>query len=824
MTGSLQRGTPAARLYVRLRRSGRRLRRSRRAGVAAAALAILAVAFAVGAWVVVPLGVGAALDRWAAAAPGRGASSGSIAVNPLTLKVTLHDTAFEAPGISASASRIVLDFGLGALLGGVVVLDELAVDGLRVRIAGESPAGTRALVLPDVPLAIARASVDGGRIEWLDPAGEPLVLDGVTARALDVARGAAARPARFEIDVRNVLGGVVRIEGELVPDELIASGRVLVENVDLAPLAARFVAAPRLAGMSSGAADFEWRGDAGTLRFGSATLETLEGRLAWPDGRMHSAARLEAAGEANLAGGEWRFSGRVDLLRPSLRDAGGRVWLEARGLAALESQAALRRTGADARSAALELASPASIGTLALAAPRATVVLGAADDADGNRAVEAALALLSGPRAVAGRIELEGGVLEIVDAGLEGARPSLLVRDVEGVIERATGETAVVAELAAAAGDAGKARVWFRAGLGGDDMREVTLELDAVPAEVFSEHARRLAGYALAGGTIDAAIDYRAAEAGIEGDARVGGRRLVIERTSDPAAAADVDLALALALLEDAHGVAATAFDFAAPGGGAERADRVLAAAIVAHLEAVAAEPFAALGAAAGVDAAALAAVPFPPGEAGPAESGTLAALAEALLARPRVGVRVAGVADGGLDRDALAAQQVELHVTLATAGPTLVARPQPVDFGSPRHQDILDEFAGERLSAEERETIASYFTRTPDGRVVEEERSDYYRAIFAALVEHEPIPQNGIERLARYRARAIADALIAQGVEETRIEIAPAVVRRSAASDARIEVPLDVFALSNEAENAEPPPAASLATGDPIVLNERRP
>ena len=821
MTRALQKGTPAARLYVRLRRSGRRLRRSRRAGLAAGALAILAVAFAVGAWVVVPLGVGAALDRWAAAAPGRSASSGSIAVNPFSMKVTLHDAAFEAPGMSAAARRVVLDFGLAALVGRVVVLDELAVDGPRVRIGGDGAAGADGAILPDVPLAIARASVDGGRIEWLDPAGEPLVLDGVMARAFGVARGAGGRPARFEIDVRNALGGVLRIEGELVPGTPAASGRVQVENVDLAPFAARVVASPRVSGMSSGAADFEWRGDEGTLRLDAATLRLLDAGLAWPDGRTLFAASLEAAGEANFADGEWRLSGRVDLLRPSFRDASGRAWLEADGLVAHASRAALRRTGADPRSSALELASPASIGTLALTAPRATAILGAADGDGASPAVDAALSLLSGPRVRADRIELEGGVLELVDAGLDGARPSVVVRDVAGAIERAAAGPAVVADLAAKVGDAGTARVRYRAGLGGGDTRDVTLELDAVPAELFAEHARRLAGYALGGGTIDAALEYRADDAGVEGHVRAGGRRLVIEGTRDAADAADVELALAL--LEDADGVAATAFDFAAPGDAAERVDRVLAAAIVAHLAAVAAEPFAALGAAAGVEAAALEIVPFRPGEAGPAETETLAALAEALLARPRIGVRVQGVADGGLDRDALAAQQIELHVTLATAGPTLVARPQPVDFESPRHRDILDEFAGERLSAEERETIASYFTRTPDGGVVEHERSAYYRAIFEALVENEPIPESGIERLARYRARAIADSLIAQGVDETRIEIAPAIVRHDGASDTRIEVPLDVFALAEDAESAAPQ-AASLATGGPIVLNGRRP
>src|SRR5690606_13199546 len=257
---------------------------------------------------------------------------------------------------------------------------------------------------------------------------------------------------------------------------------------------------------------------------------------------------------------------------------------------------------------------------------------------------------------------------------------------------------------------------------------------------------------------------------------------------------------------------------------GGTRIGEMLAAGVVARLRAVAGSPFDALGAAAGVEAAALAAVAFPAGGAEPSEPDTLDALAEALLARPRIGLRVPGVAHRVLDRDALAAQQLELHVTLATAGPTLVARPQPVDFTSPRHRDVLDEFAGERLGDEQRETIASYFARTPDGRIAESDRTAYYRALFDALVENEAIPSNGIERLGRYRARAIADTLTARGISETRIEIAPSVVRSeveaadeqsgdappAAASAAQVEVPLEVHALRPSNGGAEEPAPAA--------------
>ena len=729
MARTLRKGTPATRAYVRFRRIRRRLVRSRRARIAAAAGAIGAAAFAVGVWVVVPLVVGKSLAAWAADAPGRAAAARSIAVNPFTLTVTLHDAELGTAAASAAARRVALDFGLAALFG-----RDVALDGI---------------------------DVDGGRFEWFDGGGAPLVLDGVTARIANVS---TRSPARFDIDVRDALGGALRIEGEAVlADTVDVRGRATLENVAAGPVAVRLFGAPAVAGAASGVADFDWDREDGTLH----------------------------------------VSARIDVMQASLRDASGSAWLEAERLVALDAEADLRQGE-----------STVSVGTVALTAPRATVVLGADDD----RALGTVVAALSAGRV--GRIEIDRGSLLIVDAGLDdaeldGPRPSLEALDVSGALERAA-DGSIAAELAARIAEQGAATLQVRATVGDAPERDVTLELARVPASAFAEHMRALAGIRLAGGTVDARVRYRTDSDGVEGSARLGGHGLVVEPDDEPAVVEpddesgpvgdgrERDVALALALLTDVAGSAETAFDFRAPRDPAAdaRLDRILAEAALIHLESVAAAPFAALGAAIGVEADVLEAVSFAPGVATPADPAVLDALAEVLLARPRIGLRVTGVAHRELDRDALAAQQIELHVTLATAGPTLVARPRPVDFASPRHRDVLDEFAGERLGAERLETIASYFTRTPDGRIVEEEMNDYYRAIFDALVENETIPENGIERLGRFRARSIADALMAKGVAESRIEIAPARVDSGEASAAaergrHVDVPLEVFVVA---------------------------
>jgi hypothetical protein len=202
------------------------------------------------------------------------------------------------------------------------------------------------------------------------------------------------------------------------------------------------------------------------------------------------------------------------------------------------------------------------------------------------------------------------------------------------------------------------------------------------------------------------------------------------------------------------------------------------------------------LAALVGADAGSLQAVEFFPGDAAPSPGGAaaLSALAEALGSRPKISAAAAGGFDPEVDRLALAARQVELHVLLATAGPAHRARPQPVDFASPRAQDVLDEFAGERLPTAEVAAIASRFdTRdtAPDSPV----RVSYYRAIFEALTANERIPDSALLRLGRFRAQAIGTALADGGVNPQRIAIGDGDTQLSA-TGGRVPVPIGLVPL----------------------------
>src|SRR5690606_40467311 len=130
---------------------------------------------------------------------------------------------------------------------------------------------------------------------------------------------------------------------------------------------------------------------------------------------------------------------------------------------------------------------------------------------------------------------------------------------------------------------------------------------------------------------------------------------------------------------------------------------------------------------------ATLDAVSFRPGEAEPDPEGAeaLAALADALLARPRIGIRVHGAADERGDRDALAAAQIEVQVALETASAEEIARPKPIDLDVPFQREVLHEIEVERLGVERVETNTSYFIRDRSGAVLEPVRRDYNRPLF---------------------------------------------------------------------------------------------
>jgi hypothetical protein len=173
----------------------------------------------------------------------------------------------------------------------------------------------------------------------------------------------------------------------------------------------------------------------------------------------------------------------------------------------------------------------------------------------------------------------------------------------------------------------------------------------------------------------------------------------------------------------------------------------------------------------------------FPPGSAeiGGDTTAKIAALRRALELRPKLEFTVFPARDPDADRAALAEQQVRLHVNLASSAgvPGGPAAPD-VDFDDPIVRSVLEEFAANRLPQARQAALAG----PGAGKTVA-----YYRAVFDALVDNERVATSVLERLARYRARSVVEALAGPGDARERVRAAAEIVPG-------VAVPLEITPL----------------------------
>jgi len=174
--------------------------------------------------------------------------------------------------------------------------------------------------------------------------------------------------------------------------------------------------------------------------------------------------------------------------------------------------------------------------------------------------------------------------------------------------------------------------------------------------------------------------------------------------------------------------------------------------------------PFSVLGTLLGSPNTDLVPIGFEPGSAAVTETAAerLERLAEALRQRPRLGIEVGGRYDPVADRAALARQQINLHIALATSvGPPDRAAQTTLNLSEPRVNSVLEEFAGERLRPPTIAAIRARFAGTGP---------EYYQALYDALVAHESVSGRALKNLARFRAQSVIGELSAQQINPERI------------------------------------------------------
>ena len=373
-------------------------------------------------------------------------------------------------------------------------------------------------------------------------------------------------------------------------------------------------------------------------------------------------------------------------------------------------------------------------------------------------------------------ISLDG--LEAVDGSLrltdEAVTPTvqLELRDVQLGARRRAGVATPMADIDVEARVGADGTLGIRAQLrhpGGRHPEFVSVAARNVDLQLLSPYVRDILGRNVVAGFGDATLRHERDDATLRFENHFSVTGLRFGDAAGAAAGEAPPRELALALVTNAANRGELSVQGAISESRMQTVVGVLADSLAAHFDDLAARPFGVLAEIAGAPDAALDRIEFVPGSAGMAATGTetLTLLANALLQRPRLDLRVRPAYDLAADRNAIAAQQVGLHIALATsAGPRQGADAAGPDLGDPRVRDILDEFAGARLSAAQRRTIA--------GNASDE--TSRYRDTYLALVANERVSETVLRRLARFRARSVIDALERQGIDRIRMRIAESV------------------------------------------------
>jgi hypothetical protein len=321
-----------------------------------------------------------------------------------------------------------------------------------------------------------------------------------------------------------------------------------------------------------------------------------------------------------------------------------------------------------------------------------------------------------------------------------------------------------------------------------------SLELDAVIDELelatLSPYARRHIGHPLAAGTLEAKLQYRIRGRQLNARHDLVLRDPVFGERVDDAAGEELPLGFALALLRDPRGVVELSLPVAGSlDDPAFSFGERLGGSFLDLVGQVAGKPFVRLAGLVGGSGEQLTHVGFAPGSARLADpaSARLGLLARALGERPGLKLRIAGIADGSGDRDALAQHQFERM---------LKARKLRGQGGGAGNLDAVTIGRGEYpllVDALFREARLPLPTGR-DGRPRDIGVSEKAKALLATV----PVGDSQLVDLAQDRAESVRRWLAGQGgIDPLRLEIGEPAVGRTPGSQpaGRVEFGLEAGA-----------------------------
>jgi hypothetical protein len=369
------------------------------------------------------------------------------------------------------------------------------------------------------------------------------------------------------------------------------------------------------------------------------------------------------------------------------------------------------------------------------------------------------------PRVAVRRLRIENGTLDFADRSLDNDF-AVTIRELSGAVTGFSSEPGNPArvQLAGRVEQYGSARIRGTIDLDAPkSLTNVVATFRNLPLAQLTPYIVRFAGYRVKSGRVSAELRYRVRDARLAGQNELTFEELQLGEKVQGAGAKDLPLELAVALLADSKGrinldipVSGDLNDPQFDLGG------LVARALGNAIGKIVSAPFRVLAAAFGKGGEELDRVAFAPGSAEltpPAEEN-VAQVAGALGQRPRLGVTVQGGYDPQSDLEALRRDAVRREIA-QRAG---VAGKGPLDFGDPK---VLQ--AAERL----------YLSRVGNRLEMLALRNSeprYGRALLQKLAGQTPVQPQAAETLARARAETVRAALLAQGIDASRIRLdAPA-------------------------------------------------
>lgn len=791
--------------------------------VAAVLLVLVALHAALG-YLVAPRLIRSTLVERAAAA-GLELRFGAIATHPFSLAADAHDVQLSTRDGHrlVSAHRASVDLSASSLWRRAWVLERVSLEA-PVLYGLPSVSGGKKDGEAQLPALIVRElDASGGRLEL---AGAPHLSD-LALEAHDVST-LAGHANKFSASAKLAGGGTARTEGTVslatsgVSGHLVLAGAAIAEAWRYLPKEAG--PAPR--GTLGGSLAYRYGG--GKLALSDASAEARlasggslslaldsHGRLELPpfraDLRLRAQALpvslaqpfLAAHTKLTLAAGTLSGEGRLQLgERPrydgsaAIRDAridGPRIDGHAGELGGWASLA----TG----DLHLEFAPfAARAGEVTATQPRVNMVIGPRGELNLARAFAGggeASASASRPAIQVARLVIEQGSLDFADHSVPSSFATH-AQSLNGAITQVdtSGDTPARVQLAGRVGRYGEARVRGAVDLTAPSSRtSVELHFRNLALPDFTPYVAKFAGYRIASGRLNADLRYRVREGRLVGDNRLTFERLRLGEKVQSASALDLPIDLAVALLTDAEG----RIDLAIPVRGDLRDPQVdlgglIAQAVRNTLGKIVSAPFRMLASLfGGKDRRPPGNVRFEPGSAAlsPPDEEHLARLARALARRPHLGLAVHGAADPQADREAL--QRAALLRELAKRAGYAAAGASGAASLDPRDPRFVR--AAERLHRDRG-------GKTRDLAPLKPHERGYGRRLIEALTPGTPVADDALAALARSRAEAIRDALVRNGVDAGRVQLAgPVEARAGEASDEERGVPTSLELQANNVE-----------------------